>query len=141
MSDLIPIDYADSVLIIDDNAAEASLIALALRNQGHESTLCLNIEEAVQHLARTEPRIAFLDFLLAGENPADFVRQAKKRYPNMPIVLMTSAPNADERAASIGLAFYLQKPFDLQAFSTVVERCLARRGQLQAISAGQENGT
>ncbi|HEY3321260.1 MAG TPA: response regulator [Planctomycetota bacterium] len=115
------------ILIIDDDADTISALETALMKEGYSPTACLNLHSATEYLAKEEPAIVFLDYFLAGDNPAQFVREAKAKYPDLLIVLMTGAHNAAQCASNIGLAFYLQKPFDLGQFLTVLERALGRR--------------
>lgn len=114
------------ILVVDDDPEIVRALQVALTHAGYEVRIANNVAAALDAVQVAAPAIVFLDYFLAGEQPGDFVKSARAVYPSMPIVLMTGASDAHEKAKSIGLAFYLPKPFELTAISEVLRRCMGR---------------
>ena len=119
------------ILIVDDDPDILNAMEMALSLEGFQVTAANNVATALKAIAQVAPSIVFLDYYLAGDNPAAFVRRARDLYPQITIVLMTGAPDAGEKAKNVGLAYYLPKPFALDNLLGVFRRCLAREAQRQ----------
>ena len=72
------------------------------------------------------PDVIVLDYQLPYLNGPHFVAAYRQLPgPHVPIVLITAATTAQERAAEVHADAYLGKPFDLDALVHVVERYAA----------------
>ena len=109
-------------LIVDDDPDIVNAMEAALATNGYQAKIAHNVHAAMDAISTTAPAIVFLDYYLAGDNPAAFVRKARSLYPQLPIVLMTAARDAAEKAKNVGLHYYLPKPFQLEALLEVVRR-------------------
>ena len=114
------------ILVIDDDSDILGAMAAALSHEGYQVIVASNVATALTSIPAVTPAIVFLDYYLAGASPAEFVRTIRVRYPNLPIVLMTGASDAAEKAKRVGLAFYLKKPFDMNILLEVVRKCMDR---------------
>lgn len=127
------------ILIVDDDPDIVSAMQCGLVARGYDVRVARNVAPAMEIISTAAPAIVFLDYYLAGDNSAEFVRKAQALYPGMPIILMTAADSACERAKNIGLAYYLQKPFELENLLEVVRRCIARLDEHPAVQATPSN--
>jgi DNA-binding NtrC family response regulator len=123
------------ILIIDDDAEIVRAMEIGLTLEGFEVRVAGHVAPAMEVISNAAPAIVFLDYYLAGDNPAEFVRKAKTLYPDMPIILMTAADSASDKAKNVGLAHYLQKPFELERLQHVVRRCMTRLSRQTTIPA------
>ena len=106
-----------SVLIVEDNADLREMYQEILAMGGHTTSLAENAGEAITELAASRADVVVLDLGIAGPVPAliEAVRAAGGR-----IVLASGAKDLPERAATLGAAAYLQKPFTPELLSETV---------------------
>ena len=111
------------VLVVDDDEAIGEFVDWVLTDEGHEVTKAGNGAVALQLLERIAPDVILLDMrmpVMDGWQFADAYR--KGNYPKAPIVVVTAARDATERANEIGADGYLGKPFDIDDLLETVNR-------------------
>ncbi len=113
-----------SILVVEDDAAIARFVSLALEEEGYTVLLAANGAEALDVLGTGElPNLVLLDMLMPVMDGWEFARQFRERYDRqIPIVVMTAATSAQERAAQVNAEAFLGKPFDLDDLLACVER-------------------
>jgi two-component system OmpR family response regulator len=116
-----------SVLVVDDDAVIAELVATAFRELGYDVTTVGSGAEALRQLARTEPDLVVTDWQMAGLNGDHVVSAARELQPGVPIVVITGRP--DQAAALIDpndpRVVLLPKPFELGALQALGRRLVA----------------
>lgn len=114
------------VLVVEDDAAIARFVALALEEEGYKVTVANNGAEGLAALEKDDdqfPRLVLLDMLMPVMDGWEFARRFHQLYDrSVPIVVMTAATNAQERAAQVEADAFLGKPFDLDDLLACVER-------------------
>jgi CheY-like chemotaxis protein len=111
------------VLVVDDDESILDLVQMALEDEGYSVVLARNGVEALDQLELITPALILLDMRMPemdGWQFAEAYRQASTQVA--PIVVITAASNAAERAAQIEADGYLGKPFDLDELIAVVGR-------------------
>jgi DNA-binding response OmpR family regulator len=116
------------VMVVDDSAQMLGLLAMWLEDEGCEVFTALSGREALDVAATYYPDIVFLDVVLP---PPDgfLVSKALKHRLSPEIILMTGVSNPDvpERAAALGIATLLVKPFTqesaIAAYTNALDRC------------------
>ena len=70
-----------------------------------------NAEEALKKMNGFTPDLIFVDIRLPGESGLDFTRKIKSKYPNIPIIILTSydLPEYREAAKEIQADHFLSK--------------------------------
>lgn len=106
----------DRVLVIDDDDDFRDLVAIVLDGRGVSCVGAASRAEALPLLARDRARLCavLLDYFMPGGDPrgtAAAVRAAVD--PEVPIILVSAAVDIAERAAEVGLARFLAKPFEV----------------------------
>jgi two-component system phosphate regulon response regulator PhoB len=103
------------VLVIEDEAAIAELIALNLRHAGCEAVVAASADAAQAEVDRVLPDIVLLDWMLPGESGLALARRwrADKRTRELPIIMLTGRKEEADRvmALELGADDYLTKPF------------------------------
>ena len=63
-----------------------------------------------------------LDLSLPGMNGLGVLERVKKDHPSCPVILMTAydSPGSAERAAALGAAHFMTKPFDFDRMVRLV---------------------
>ena len=113
-----------SVLIIDDDASTRTLLTTALRTDGYDTVTAENGADAVRRLVESKPCVILLDFDMPVMDGHDFREVQKRVAPDVPIICLTGAADADRTARRVGASTVLQKPVDVDALrSAVAEFC------------------
>jgi len=99
------------VLIVEDSAEQASLLAGLVEAAGFEVEIAVNGECALEALAKRTPDIVATDLMLPGITGLDVVDAVKRDYPMTPVVLMTAFGSGEiaARALKAGAASYVPK--------------------------------
>lgn len=116
------------VLVVEDEAALADVIARGLRQSGLAVDVALDGEDAIEKAAGTIYEVVVLDRLLPGMHGDDVCRELLATTPTPRIIMLTAAGNVDARVhgLAIGADDYLAKPF-VMAELTARVRALGRR--------------
>ena len=116
------------VLILDDDAAIRTVVAQALKRDGHRVTTAASIAEAEVQLATTPPDVLISDVVLPDGNGLDLVQRVVAAHPALPVIVLSAQNTLTTavRSTEVGAFDYLPKPFDLDALSRTVQSALAR---------------
>jgi two-component system nitrogen regulation response regulator GlnG len=131
-----------TVLIVDDDAAIRTVVAAALKREGHRVTTAASIAELRRALAAGVPDVLVTDVVLPDGNGLDVAAGLASEHPELPIIVF-SAQNTlatAVRATEVGAFDYLPKPFDLDVLSQAVRGAIARRQRGPAEFAETEVG-
>jgi two-component system nitrogen regulation response regulator GlnG len=118
-----------AVLIVDDDAAIRTVVAAALKREGHRVTTAASIAELRRALAAGVPDVLVTDVVLPDGNGLDVAAGLASEHPELPIIVF-SAQNTlatAVRATEVGAFDYLPKPFDLDVLAQAVRGAIARR--------------
>jgi len=112
------------VLVIEDDLDLLEMMQAVLEAASYQVVLAPNGQEAVAAVEKEMPGLILLDMKMPIMNGWEFAAWFKARYtsPDTPIVVVTAAADARERAIEIGAQAYLNKPFDIDELI----RCVAR---------------
>jgi two-component system nitrogen regulation response regulator GlnG len=131
-----------AVLIVDDDAAIRTVVAAALKREGHRVTTAASIAELRRALASGVPDVLVTDVVLPDGNGLDIAAGLASEHPELPIIVF-SAQNTlatAVRATEVGAFDYLPKPFDLDVLAQAVRGAIARRQRQPAELAEAEIG-
>jgi DNA-binding response OmpR family regulator len=127
------------VLIIEDSAAQATIIAEIVREAGHEPFVCPDFTKGVVPiLAPVSPDLVLLDLMLVGPDGKpvcdgfQLCREIKRHSRNGVAVVVVSAKEDDasaEWALMQGADAFLQKPFAVDDLLGVIREALAAVGR------------
>ena len=118
------------VLIVEDDLDLADVLRQILEFSGYETTVTRNGQEALDAVATRMPGVILLDMLMPVMNGWRFAREFATRYGRAaPIVVMTAAENARERAAEIDADGVVGKPFNVNELIELVDRLIDRSQQ------------
>lgn len=121
------------ILVVDDDASIRTCVAELLRDEGYEVLCATNGAEALDLLAAAGtpdgtggPDLILLDMNMPALDGRGFAREYRQRPgPHAPILVMTAAPDAAQRAAEIEAHAVLPKPFDIDHALETVRHCLS----------------
>jgi DNA-binding response OmpR family regulator len=123
------------ILIVEDEADVAGLVALGLRRQGHELQVAANGPEALDVALVWSPELIVLDVRLPMMDGFEVCRRLRTlpQTSDCPILFLTAKALLDDKLMGFkaGGDDYLTKPFDLPELEWRV-RALLRRSQPSA---------
>jgi CheY-like chemotaxis protein len=116
------------ILIADDEEAMRSLIARALRQDGHEVTTANDGAQALDVLAREKGKFELLltDIRMPVMDGIALAHAAAHRHPDVTILLMTGYADQRERAHGLDALIHevITKPFSLGTMRKAVNDAL-----------------
>jgi Response regulator containing CheY-like receiver, AAA-type ATPase, and DNA-binding domains len=119
----------NAVLIVDDDPDFRECTRLLVEEMGIPVLEAPDCRSATKLLAQEHARVRviLLDYLMPGMEPIACVGALRKLAErDVEIVLCTAAVDAAKRAAELGIARYLSKPFAIEQLRSAVAHSLAR---------------
>jgi DNA-binding NtrC family response regulator len=115
------------ILIIEDEAALASALALLVKRLGRESVTAASATLGLEKLSREKPALVILDIGLPDLSGLDALARIRKHDAQLPVLIITahgSLQNAVE-AKKRGASGYLVKPLDLRELESTLRALLS----------------
>ena len=115
------------ILVVDDDAGLREILEMALRGEGYSVLVARDGLEALATIEDERPAVVLLDWMMPRLDGPGFAAELARRglRGRVPILLLTAANGAEERAAQIRAESVLAKPFELPDLLDEVDR-LAR---------------
>jgi two-component system phosphate regulon response regulator PhoB len=119
------------ILIVEDEAPIAELIAVNLRHNGFQPIWAIDAETAQRELDEVLPDVILLDWMLPGESGLALARRwrASARTKAVPILMLTARGDEADRVAGLdaGADDYIVKPFSPRELLARIRAVLRRR--------------
>ena len=118
-----------SVLLVEDDAAIAAVIAEALGEEGYDVALCSRIDRRDELLAQRSFDVMLTDVMLEDGDGLASIAAVHAAAPEMPVIVLSAQNTLDTAVrASDSQAFeYFPKPFDLDELTKAVGQAAARQ--------------
>lgn len=124
------------VLIVEDEASIAELIAVNLRHNGFQPIWAEDGITAQRELDAVLPDVILLDWMLPGQSGLTLARKwrADPRTKAVPILMLTARGDEPDKVAGLdaGADDYITKPFSTQELLARIRAVLRRRAPEQA---------
>lgn len=116
-----------SILLVEDDAELAELIAEYLRNKQHSVTVISEGISAVDHIVNEQPDLVILDLMLPGKDGISICREARFGYKG-PILMLTASDDAVDQILGLEIRAddFVQKPVEPRILLARI-RALLRR--------------
>lgn len=117
------------LLLVEDDANVAAVLAETFREQGHQTTIMHTGEAALSHLEGERPDAVILDIKLPNINGIDVLRAIRVKESTLPVIIISGRATAQqlEEARRLGVTEVIGKPEILKNFTAALAR-VARRG-------------
>ena len=111
------------ILVIDDNAGILFVMKQALALKGYEVHTSETFT-GVAGILDVAPDLIYLDISLVGQDGREISQEIKhdERTKDIPIIILTAYPNANELAKEARADSYLPKPFDLKDLWAITKK-------------------
>jgi len=114
-----------TILVVDDDPEIRDVVRWLLEDEGWTVETASDGRDALERATQVRPALIVLDMglpILSGEEVAMRLRVYYREPP--PIVVVSADGRAGEKAARIGAAAYLPKPFDVDELARLVRQAL-----------------
>ena len=104
------------VLLVDDEEEFVQTLAERIEMREIGSDVALNGEEALKKVDANAPDVMVLDLKMPGIDGMEVLRQTRKAYPNVQIIMLTGhgSKKDEKEARRLGAFEYLQKPVPIE---------------------------
>ena len=102
----------DTLLLIDDNAIQAATRQTILKRAGYFVIAALNPQRALELFRTGEYPVAvqlvITDHIKPGMSGADFVRELRKLFPTLPVLVISGMEEAEAEYEGMNVLFRLK---------------------------------
>lgn len=114
------------ILLVDDEPLFGKTMATLLKQNGFDVTLCENGEAGLEQMTQHSFHLVIADLNMPGNMNLEFLMEARSKYPNTPLIVLTGRPSLPTAIESVrlGIHDYLLKPIELQDLLHSIERAL-----------------
>jgi CheY-like chemotaxis protein len=113
------------IIVIDDDESNLDVICLILEHAGHNPHCYTSGTDLLVKVDRIGPDLIIIDMMLSGEDGRNLCRMLKTHpdFKKIP-VLMISIGNKEHLIAECFADGYIEKPFELEVLTEVVNSYL-----------------
>lgn len=115
-----------TILVVDDEFGNVDVLALALEDEGYRVFSAANGKQALEQLRENRPDLVISDFMMPVMDGAVLGKSIRTQpdYAEIPIIMMSSVPEASVRDRFDAYQAFLRKPFRLTELLPVVRAVL-----------------
>jgi two-component system phosphate regulon response regulator PhoB len=122
---------AATILVVEDEPAIQTLIAVNLKRAGHDVVGALDAESAQHQINAALPDLIPLDWMLPGMSGLELARRLRgdARTRNVPIIMLTARSDERDKVQGLenGADDYVTKPFSPRELLARIQAVLRRR--------------
>jgi len=113
-----------NILLIDDDNLVCLSLKRVLTKLGFELETCMQAGEADEYIKNFDPQVILLDIYLTTHNGMDLLKDFRKRYPDLPIIMITGYSDVKNAVSALKMGAYdfLLKPIDLEQLKSVLNK-------------------
>jgi CheY-like chemotaxis protein len=115
-----------TVLVVDDEFGIAELLHAVLTDEGYHVLVAVNGRHGLELLAKEHADLVFLDYMMPVMDGAGLMRSmtADPSLRGIPVVLMSSLPEATVAERCVGYTIFLRKPFKITDVLSLTEQLI-----------------
>lgn len=118
------------VLLVEDDAPLADVIARNLRARGHTLTAAATAEAALLSMAEAWPDVLILDVNLPDQTGWDVLRRLSATdRQRLSVIVISAAPISEKRVVEFQPLRHLQKPFPIEALVRLLAEATPAAGR------------
>ncbi|MCX8116797.1 MAG: sigma-54 dependent transcriptional regulator [Desulfobacterota bacterium] len=116
------------ILIAEDEASQRELLEGFLKKEGFSVETASKGREALEKIEADFFDLALLDYKMPELDGLQTLREIRRRFPDLPVVMMTAYGTVETAVASMkeGALDYLTKPIDLEELLLIIRKTLER---------------
>jgi len=128
-----------NVLIVEDDEGIQTYIKELLLDNGYAVEIASDGVEALNKIKRVPPELIVLDLGLPNLSGESVVTEVRKKYPDLPVVILTARDNTSDivHGLELGADDYITKPFAGEVLvARIHARLRAKEGENSVLSVG-----
>ena len=114
------------IVIVDDFTSVRGIVRETLEKKGYQVLEASSGDEALKYFDGTQVDLLITDFDMPDMNGAELVAKIREmtRYMFTPVIILSGVrkERVDEHIKGLNVACFLQKPFEIKHFYSVIER-------------------
>jgi two-component system response regulator PilR (NtrC family) len=117
------------VLVVDDEQSMRQMVAIALRQAGHDVVMAEDGEVAARELKASKVDVIVSDIKMPGFDGIRLLRFAREHCPDTEVILMTAYTSTESaiEALRLGAYDYISKPFEIDELLVTVQHAVEHR--------------
>lgn len=128
-----------TILLVDDELSVREMVGRVLTEEGYFVLCACDGVEAVSIAETNQIELVILDLQMPRQGGWDTYEQFTRKYPLVPIMIVTARPNQLFTAVGAGVGALLEKPFDIPTLLDNIKRLLTESEETRlARLAGEE---
>jgi two-component system response regulator AtoC len=118
---------ADSVLVVDDDAAVSQVLTALLGQAGYRTARASSGDEALKLLEQGPVDVIISDVRMPGLDGMALLERVRRGWPDIPVILLTAHASVTlaVEAMKAGAHDFIEKPFERDSVLFVVKKALA----------------
>jgi DNA-binding response OmpR family regulator len=128
-----------NVLLVEDDAKLAKLLAKVFREEGDAATVCARAADAKKLATEGDYDVIILDWMLPDGDGLGVCETLRRAGVSTPVLMLTARGEVADRVAGLrsGADDYLCKPFDVDELLARVEALLRRVASTPKLRVGE----
>ncbi len=127
------------ILIVDDDPLVQDVLSAIFSHSGlYETEIAGDGLAGISKVRDRDFDMVFTDLTMPGINGIDFLREAVKLKPSMPVVVITGHSTIDHAISAMreGAKDFITKPFNVSTITSVADRIIGEKRLLSQIDQG-----
>ena len=119
-----------TILLVDDNAIQATIRRTILERNGYATITALQPSRALEHLRNSDSSnvdLVITDHIMPGMNGSTFSREVRSLHPAMPILVISGMEDAYEEYKGVDVEFRV-KPLQPELLLECVRHLIGSAG-------------
>ena len=125
------------VLLVDDETEFVQAMAERLKMRDLDANTVYDGEQALSFVGGQEPDVMVLDLKMPGIDGMEVLRQVKKSYPKLQVIILTGhgTEKDEEEARRLGAFEYLEKPVPLDVLIKKMKQAVKQKMEDTMVAA------
>ena len=109
------------ILVVDDEFGIGELLREVLGEEQHDVVLAINGRQGLELVAKEQPDLVFVDFMMPVLSGAAMLKimTADPSMAKIPVVIMSSLPEATISERAEGHVAFVRKPFQIETILAI----------------------
>jgi DNA-binding NtrC family response regulator len=122
-----------NVLLVDDEDEFVKSLSERMKMRDLETDVALNGEQALKLVDEEMPDVMVLDLKMPGIDGLEVLRQVKKNYPQLLVIMLTGygSEKVEEEARRLGAFEYLEKPTEMDKLVETIKKAYKHKQKIE----------
>ncbi len=124
------------ILIVEDDPGMRKFLGDFCIVNGYRAEFACNGSDALTRMKQNGSYdLIIADFLMPEMNGEEFIRRAKEKWINLPIIAMSAWEDVENSLIKAGAYMFLRKPFDPYVLEREIELLSKKKAALSSLNA------